>query len=352
MLPADARRAMALVVLVASGCARSPGPVQEMGPTGLDGALPGGDGRSALAYRAEFRGDVVQGLDSLMLAYHEGWRARDPGALAGLFGDHALLHAPGGVYLAESALEGWFEAVAPTVQSVNLWRDHLAASGDLAAAFGRYRSEPVGVGAGQEGHHLTVAKRRGRRWEIRSQFFRAPGADAPAVPAGPPASLDHITPDQIRQRRIRTIRAGAPLQAAEYVVGAYFVANSTLSAWRYHWNRDADADAAALLAPDAVVALPDGVPVVGAVAAAEALHGWLPGSGDLHMTIVDFDASELISFATGRFFVEREGGGVGGGYIAVIRAEDEGPRIQALLFSADAAETATQPTPTGSGSSP
>ena len=117
-----------------------------------------------------------------------------------------------------------------------------------------------------------------------------------------------------------------------------------MSELRYAWNNDDLSSAASMLSPRAVVRLPWDMPAVGKTDAALSLERLMPKVGELQMSILDFDISERISFALGRYALvaalETGDQFVTGYYTAAIQLQDEGPQLTALLFSGAGANTA------------
>ena len=113
-----------------------------------------------------------------------------------------------------------------------------------------------------------------------------------------------------------------------------------MSELRYAWNNDDLSSAASMLSPRAVVHLPWDMPAVGKTDAALSLERLMPKVGELQMSILDFDISERISFALGRYALETGDQFVTGYYTAAIQLQDEGPQLTALLFSGAGANTA------------
>ena len=95
-----------------------------------------------------------------------------------------------------------------------------------------------------------------------------------------------------------------------------------------------------MLSPRAVVRLPWDMPAVGKTDAALSLERLMPKVGELQMSILDFDISERISFALGRYALETGDQFVTGYYTAAIQLQDESPQLTALLFSGAGANTA------------
>jgi ketosteroid isomerase-like protein len=301
-----------------------------MGATGLSGALPGGDGRAALAYRSEFRGYVLQGVDALVDRFQEGWRRDDLEELGRVYEADAWVVTPDGrLVVGFEAITEWLDRALPATGTMITGRDDFTASGEMAYIQGRYEASAGGGSQAHSGIHLTVIKRHGRDWRIRAQLF-LPAEGMPDAVAST-AVAAHITPDDLRVREGRVRRAQAA-EVIEWMVDSYLEANSLMSLWRDAWLRDDVRAALAMLTPEAKVRIPWDVPVVGSAAVQRSLTRFLPAVGALSMSIQDFDASERISYCLGRYHLTGSSGELGGYYLAVIRKEDDGSRLRALVF--------------------
>lgn len=304
------------------------------GPSGLEGALPGGDGRALAAYRAEYRGNVIQSVDSLFQGLREGWRSADGSGLREIYGEDAwIVPSRGPVLSSAEALDAYLGHSSAEVRELEAFRNDMVASGEMAFIYGRYEARPRGSGGDQRGVHATVAMRMGRDWKIRAQLFLPLEgfSDLLAVDDDMPEPV-HITPDEVRRRRDeRSHRRRSA--AGEWMASQYLLANSTLSALRHAWYSD-DAEALEeLLAREATIRLPWDLPRVAGVGVSESLGRILRATGQLHMTILDFEASERLSFCLGRYFLATPAGEQTGYYLAALRNEDRGQRIRGLIFT-------------------
>ncbi|MFQ5538525.1 MAG: nuclear transport factor 2 family protein [Gemmatimonadota bacterium] len=322
------------VLLSVSGC-RSGAGSTPLGSSGLAGAIPGGDGRSLLAYRSEYRASVIQGVDSLVRRMEQRWRGRDRKAVAREYYEGASVVTPGGVLLSgRRAVADWLEQVGRAHGGFDLWRSGVAASGEMAAFFGRMESTSSGSGPGLRGQHLTVARREGREWRVRAQIF-IPALEGISSPSAEGEFSDppHITPDEIRARRSRGYRIGTVSPVAEWAVGMYWISSSTLARLRFDWERHDVQALSDLLAPSVILRLPGQAPLAGREEARTSLQSRTWDWGRLYMTVLDFDASERLAFCLGRYVQETKGRDLAGYYLAVFRVEDAGPHITHLFFT-------------------
>lgn len=308
------------------------------GTTGLSSALPGGDGRALAAYKLEFRANALQGTDSLMLRFSEVWQWDNREYLPDLYSEDVTLVTPDGQLLqGRNAVLAYADWQLPQISGIETWRDEFAVSGLMAFIYGRYETDSSQPAGDHRGVHVTIAKRDHFTWQIRSKMYLAFGGSGvltrrDLLSPEPP----HLTLDSIRARYGERALNGQD-ERAEWMVDAYLSANSYLSEFRYAWNNDDFESAVSMLAPGAVVRLPWDVPVVGKTNAAYSLERLLPAVGDLNMSILDFDVSERISFCMGRYTLPAGDQVLTGYYTAVIRLQDEGPQLTALLFSGSGA---------------
>ncbi len=304
------------------------------GRSGLAGALPGGDGRQLAAYRAEFRANAIGGMDSLLIRLEEVWRRDRRETLAGLYSPDATLVTPDGSLLVGGArIREWVEHELPRTAMLDTWRDDFAASGAMTVMYGRYEADAVDGRGDHRGVHITVAKRDRLDWRIRAAVYLSfEGAPPPAPNPLRTPDPPHVQPDSLRAKYGRRALKGHDPRA-EWIVDTYFMDNQFLSAFRYAWDRDDPEAIFQLLAPDVVLRLPFDIPAVGRTNAGYSLQRLLPAVGSLRMSILDFDMSERLSFVLGSYAMEATREEVRGYYLAVVRLEDHGPLLKALLFS-------------------
>lgn len=137
--------------------------------------VPGGDGFSAAANRAEFYADVMHHANELMTAWRRAWAEDDIDALLELYTEDATF-----ISAAEPPVRGR-EAIRERLDSL------LITSGEVQASLSDFdASGRMGLLSGlltfemrderrtyaTSGFHMTVLIRRGRDWRIRSQLFR------------------------------------------------------------------------------------------------------------------------------------------------------------------------------------
>lgn len=152
--------------------------------------VPGGDGFSAAAARAEYYADVMFHTNEVMTDWRRYWAADDVEHLLELYTEDATL-----VYAGEPPVRGR-DAIREQLDSL------LRVSGEVQASLSDFdASGRMGLVSGlltlsmndgrrswtASGLHMTVLIRRGRHWRIRSQLVRLDSPlDSPPIPSGPP----------------------------------------------------------------------------------------------------------------------------------------------------------------------
>lgn len=156
--------------------------------------VPGGDGFSAAAARAEYYADVMFHTNEVITDWRRFWAGDDVEHLLELYTEDATL-----VYAGEPPVRGR-EAIREQLDSL------LRVSGEIQASLSDFdASGRMGLVNGlltlsmndgrrswtATGLHMTVLIRRGRHWRIRSQLLRLdlpsdlpPGSSG--APPGPP----------------------------------------------------------------------------------------------------------------------------------------------------------------------
>lgn len=148
--------------------------------------VPGGDGFSAAAARAEYYADVMFHTNELVTDWRRFWADDDVERLLELYTEDATL-----VYAGEPPVRGR-DAIREQLDSL------LRVSGEIQASLSDFdASGRMGLVNGlltlsmndgrrtwtATGLHMTVLIRRGRHWRIRSQLLRLDAL--PNLPPGP-----------------------------------------------------------------------------------------------------------------------------------------------------------------------
>lgn len=152
--------------------------------------VPGGDGFSAAAARAEYYADVMFHTNEVITDWRRFWAGDDVERLLELYTEDATL-----VYAGEPPVRGR-DAIREQLDSL------LRVSGEIQASLSDFdASGRMGLVNGlltlsmndgrrswtATGLHMTVLIRRGRHWRIRSQLLRLDlPADLPPGPSGAP----------------------------------------------------------------------------------------------------------------------------------------------------------------------
>jgi len=152
---------------------------------GLPG-VPGGGGFAGGRNMAEFYGEVTARTAELFAVWRERWVEDNPQALAELYSPDAMLYLPdrSPIFTSGMIAEAFAELL-PETGEIQAGMLDFDASGKIAYIFGKFTldfRDANGVRHQITGDHITVAKREGRDWKIRSQMFRKdpPQPDPPA----------------------------------------------------------------------------------------------------------------------------------------------------------------------------
>ena len=149
---------------------------------------PGGDGRGAGAFLAEYYAEVIQRVGEAMTDWRLAVRQDDLEETVGSYWEDAQLLFPGRQpIVGQTAIGAFFEDFLPSIGEFQTSMIDFDASGRMGFITGPFYYEvPVSTGSPErvEGTHVTILIRRGRDWRIRSQIFRLDGAEEPGGPIG------------------------------------------------------------------------------------------------------------------------------------------------------------------------
>ena len=142
---------------------------------------PGGDGRGAGAFLAEYYAEVITRVGESMTAWRAAWRNDDLETTVDYYWEEAQILFPGtDPIIGQFAIEEFFAELLPTVGELQTSMIDFDASGRMGFVSGPfYYDVPQAAGSPLrvEGTHVTILLRKGRDWKIRSQVFRVPAAD-------------------------------------------------------------------------------------------------------------------------------------------------------------------------------
>lgn len=143
--------------------------------------VPGMRGADMQQELQEFTHRMMQEVQRELRSWSDDWARGNPERVASYYANDGLLLL-GGTALARGRheVESLLGEVLGENGAIQVATDDFTVSGDMAYAFGRYwfrgaRLETATMPA--TGNFLMVLRRRGRRWEIRSQVL------TPAVPS-------------------------------------------------------------------------------------------------------------------------------------------------------------------------
>ena len=146
------------------------------GPLDAQTGAPGGDGRGAGAFLAEYYADVITEMGEAMTEWRAAWRADDLEETVNSYWEEAqVLFPERPPIIGHSAITAFYAELLPKVGEVQTSMIDFDASGRMAFVSGPFFYEvPSRNGSPDriEGTHVTVLLRKGRDWRIRSQIFR------------------------------------------------------------------------------------------------------------------------------------------------------------------------------------
>lgn len=125
---------------------------------------------------------------------------------------------------------------------------------------------------------------------------------------------------------------------AEARVRIYEQVSETLRAWSAAWNADDVEGLTELYARDAVVHRLEGPEILRSPEEVrEAFDELLPRAGEIDLSPMDYDVSDLLAFVTGNFAYTRDGGSgpperLDGQHLVILKRQGSRWRIRAHLF--------------------
>lgn len=150
---------------------------------------PGGDGRGAGGFLAEYYAEVLERAEELTTEWRRAWREDDLPALSELYLEDAqIVFSDAPTIDGEAAIRAFFVAELPRLGEIQTSLTDFDASGRMAYLYGPFqldRRRPDGTMERISGRYLTILLNRQRTWSIRSQFFSLEGP-----PQALPPSLD------------------------------------------------------------------------------------------------------------------------------------------------------------------
>ena len=151
--------------------------------------MPGGDGFSAAANRAEFLADVMFHTDSVLKEWRTAWADDDVVALLDLYSENAVL-----IFEQDEPVRG-HEAIRAKLESLlgesgeaQVSIHDFEASGRMGMVSGLFTVQMRNLTGSRTttGIHLTVLTRARRDWKIRSQVVRLGTDGGRATRSGSP----------------------------------------------------------------------------------------------------------------------------------------------------------------------
>jgi len=167
---------MKLPVMVALSLVVSLAPTSPLLAQSANPGAPGGDGRGAGAFLAEYYAEVIQRVGETMTAWRLAVREDDlRGTVDAYWEDAQLLFPERAPIIGQQRIEEFYTEFLPAIAELQTSMIDFDASGRMGFVAGPFYYEvPVAGGTPNriEGTHVTVLIRRGRDWRIRTQIFR------------------------------------------------------------------------------------------------------------------------------------------------------------------------------------
>jgi len=165
------------VAAAASGFAPTAVSAQSTNP-----GAPGGDGRGAGAFLAEYYAEVITRVGETMTAWRAAWRNDDLEETVDAYWEEAQILFPGvDPIIGHLAIEEFFREMLPKVGELQTSMIDFDASGRMGFVSGPFYYDVLrasGTPGRVEGTHVTILVRKGRNWKIRSQIFRFAEGDS------------------------------------------------------------------------------------------------------------------------------------------------------------------------------
>jgi len=258
---------------------------------------PGGDGRGAGAFLAEYYADVIINMTDAMATWRLSWRQGDLDGTIDSYWDNAQIFFPGrSPIIDKAAVERFYAGLLPSVGEMQTSMIDFDASGRMAFVSGPFYYEVPGAGDADrvEGSHVTVLVRRGRDWRIRTQIFVA---DEPVADVATPL------PQAVSTSTYRDRASGSSF-LADYYADVVTNTGFTIDDWHVAWRNDDVEGAVNAYWEEAQILFPGRLPIIGRSAMQEFYAELLPEVGRVHTGMLDFDASGRMAFLSGPFFYE------------------------------------------------
>jgi ketosteroid isomerase-like protein len=288
----------------------------------MDAGLPGVSGPGADGMRLQFVGMMMGVVRGELESWGAAVRRQDSRPLAEHYNPDASIVQPGAAFLkGNQAMHAFSEGVTGRANDANASMLDVEVSDGIAHIYGAYHFQPLVAGTPtSSGRHVTVLRRYGADWRIRTQFFD-PGASAqpfPGVPAGTePFMLELGTTDSGQVPR-----------------DAFIGAVTGLAGMRRAWQENDASAVRRFFTRDALLLLPgDEAPARGA-AVDDAIRVAVTAFASFDTLELDFTSSGRLAVLVGEYVLERRNGrddGVGH-YVALLAKDGRDWKIRSLVL--------------------
>lgn len=284
-------------VLSGTALAAAMGPSPLLGQSASPGA-PGGDGRGAGAFLAEYYADVILNMGDAMAEWRTAWRNDDMSGTLDSYWDNAQILFPArSPIVGREAVGNFYAGLLPSVGEIQTSMVDFDASGRMAFVSGPFYYEvPQATGTPEriEGSHVTVLIRKGRDWRIRTQVFRADSVFEQ------PQSTDGTDGEW---RPLGSQGSGGAF-LADYYADVVTSTGQTMVDWWNSWEGDDAVSTTSAYWEEAQILFPEHSPIIGMGAITRFYEALLPQVGRVHTSMIDFDASGRMAFLAGPYFIE------------------------------------------------
>jgi ketosteroid isomerase-like protein len=288
----------------------------------MDHGLPGATGPGADVLQLQFVGMMVGVVRSELESWSAAVRGREPRGLAERYSDNASVVFPGAAFLkGGEALLAFSDGVIEHANDANASILDIEVSDGIAYAYGAFSFQPSRAGESTgAGQHVTVLRRAGENWQIRTQFFHGSKGSRPfaiVAVADQPAMLELGTTDSGQVPR-----------------DAFIGAVTAIAGLRRSWQENDGPAVRRLFADHALLLFPEDDAPARGDAIEEAIRAAMARFASVETAEVDFTSSGRLAVVVGELVLEaRNGESHSGHYIAVFAKDGRTWRIRSLVVN-------------------
>jgi ketosteroid isomerase-like protein len=273
----------------------------------------------------------------MMDSWEGAWRGDAGPSLESFYAPDAVVAVGGSLVGGSRDLTDFLRTARRGVPALAPSMLDFDASENLAYVYGAWSATPTSGGLGATGRLITVLRKTGGAWRIRSQSF---AADSVGEALFPLAEREEALPSVERRVAVGS-KAAEPAMPGKREradsrstrrISVYRDLIATLASVRSAWNADDPEALTALMREDAWVQLP-GVQGWAGHASAADLARVLSEYGTLNTVELDFDYGDTLAYLSGRYYVEFESEPArSGSYMAIFQNLGSGWLIRSLTF--------------------